>query len=194
MKSKLRYLPNCLTMVRVVGTVGMLFAEPLSKAFYILYIIAGVSDVADGAVARATGCVSELGSKLDSLADLLFYAAMILLLFPILWEVLPGYIWVAVLVALILRLVGYGVVLVKYRQFASQHTYLNKLSGFFAFGLPFVIRTAAGVAYCTLTAAVLLLAAVEELSLHLLSKTYDPSRRTIFATITSRGDHKSTDV
>ena len=40
--------------------------------FYALYTVAGFSDMIDGAVARKTDTVSELGSKLDAIADIVF--------------------------------------------------------------------------------------------------------------------------
>ncbi len=42
-----------------------MFCPALSPVFLIFYIIAGIADMADGAVARKTGTVSEFGSKLD---------------------------------------------------------------------------------------------------------------------------------
>ena len=47
----------------------MLFCQVFSPAFYSFYIVAGVSDMIDGIVARKTGTTSEFGSKLDTVAD-----------------------------------------------------------------------------------------------------------------------------
>ena len=77
-------IPNLITMVRIIGSLCLLFVQPLKKPFYIIYTIAGLSDALDGFIARKTNSVSELGSKLDSIADLSFYIVMILRLFPVL--------------------------------------------------------------------------------------------------------------
>ncbi len=46
-------MANCITCVRIVCGIALLFCPVFSPAFYALYLIAGVSDMADGAVARA---------------------------------------------------------------------------------------------------------------------------------------------
>ena len=52
--------------------------------FYALYTVAGFSDMIDGAVARKTDTVSELGSKLDTIADIVFVAVCLVKLLPVL--------------------------------------------------------------------------------------------------------------
>ena len=84
----------------MLGTLVLLGLGPLSPAFYGVYALTGVTDALDGWVARKTGTASPLGARLDSCADLLFYAVMIGKLFPVLYEVLPQAIWLAVLAIL----------------------------------------------------------------------------------------------
>ena len=67
-------MSNIITCVRIVLSAALLFCPPLSPAFYALYLAAGFSDMIDGAVARKTGTVSELGSRLDTVADIVFTA------------------------------------------------------------------------------------------------------------------------
>ena len=62
-------MANIITSIRIVLSVGLLFCPTFSPVFYELYIAAGFSDMIDGAVARRTGTVSELGSRLDTIAD-----------------------------------------------------------------------------------------------------------------------------
>ena len=93
MKEKLLTPPNICTMLRIVGTVGLLLIRPLTLPFYILYTFCGITDVLDGTIARATNSTSEFGARLDSIADLIFYAVMIVKFFPILLEVLPVWMW-----------------------------------------------------------------------------------------------------
>ena len=61
-------MANIITGIRIVISAVLLFCPVLSPAFYILYIIAGITDIADGAVARRTGTVSEFVSRLDTAA------------------------------------------------------------------------------------------------------------------------------
>ena len=44
----------------------------LSPTFYAVYIIAGISDVLDGLVARKLNLQSSFGEKLDTVADICF--------------------------------------------------------------------------------------------------------------------------
>lgn len=174
---------NYITALRILGTLGFLFLQPLSGEFYLVYALTGVTDVLDGWVARKTGTTSAFGAKLDSWADLLFYAVMIGKLFPALYRMLPGTIWLAVLAILCVRLVSYGVAAVKYRTFASLHTYLNKLTGMAIFLIPFVMDTVLAEAFCWSVCFVAGLASLEELAIHLSRQDYDADRKSLFKAI-----------
>ena len=64
-------MANIITCIRILCSIALLFCPALSVAFYALYITAGVSDMADGWVARKTNTVSEFGAKLDTIADII---------------------------------------------------------------------------------------------------------------------------
>jgi len=81
----LSHLPNIITSLRLVGAIGMLFTKPFSVWFFVLYAFCGISDLADGWIARMTHTESEFGAKLDSVADLSFNAVMVIKTFPTLW-------------------------------------------------------------------------------------------------------------
>lgn len=172
-------IPNCITALRILGAVLLFFIEPLSIPFYVIYTLSGFSDALDGLVARATGSSSEFGAKLDSIADLTFYTAMLLRIFPELWELLPKGIWYIVAVLVLIRLISYGVAAIRYRKFASLHTYLNKVTGATMFAVPYFLLFPIGDLYCMGVCTVAGVAAVEELVMHLTSKTYNPARKTL---------------
>ena len=56
-----------------------------SPMFFAIYALTGLTDVLDGWIARKMGSASQFGAKLDSVADLIFYAVMLIMIFPILW-------------------------------------------------------------------------------------------------------------
>lgn len=174
-----KYLPNCITAVRIVGTAAMLFMKPLSKIFLIVYAVAGFTDVLDGFIARKMGTISDFGSKLDSVADLLLYFVMLVKLFPVMWVVLPNIIWAMVGAIVVVRFCAYMVAAKKYKRFSAQHTYMNKASGLAVFTVPFAIVTAIAVPYCWGVCVVAMTASLEELIIHLTSKEYNPSRKTL---------------
>ncbi len=174
--------PNVCTLVRIAGTAGLLFVRPLSAAFFVLYTVSGVSDMLDGLLARRLGLVSDIGARLDSAADLMFYAVMIIRLFPELRALLPAWMWGLVAAALLLRLSAYLVAAFKYRRFASLHTWLNKLTGLAVFLLPYVLPWRGAVWYCAATCAVGVLSSGEELLIHIVSPEYRAGGKCIFET------------
>ena len=153
-----------------MGTLALLLIEPLSAAFFVVYMLTGITDVLDGFAARVTGCVTDFGAKLDSVADLLFYAVMLMRIFPVMWERLPLEIWFAVGMILVMRIISYSVAAIKTGQFASLHTYMNKFTGFAVFCVPFVILQPFAVPVCSTVCLIAALAAAEELMIHLRSR------------------------
>ena len=90
-------MANLITCIRIVLSAALLFSPALSPAFYALYLAAGISDMIDGAVARKTGTVSELGSRLDTIADIVFTAVCLIKLLPVLDVPAWLYTWIAVI-------------------------------------------------------------------------------------------------
>ena len=92
---------NSMTFLRIIGSFCLLFIPACSAMFLAIYTLAGVTDVLDGWLARKIGTASAWGARLDSIADLFFYAVLFLKIFPILK--LPVGIWCGVIVVLLLR-------------------------------------------------------------------------------------------
>ena len=169
MKKQVLTLPNCMTLLRMVGTVCLLFTRPLSLSFFLLYTLTGLTDALDGWLARRMGLCSPLGAKLDSWADLLFYGVMLLKLFPLIFVHLPRQIWYAVGAIVLIRLGSYLTAAVKFRCFSALHTKMNKLSGLAVFGLPYLFSLPWGAYYCWAVCAFAGIAAADELTRHLQS-------------------------
>lgn len=78
-------LPNVLTLVRIllIPVFVMLLLDPTSDrslAAALVFVVAAVTDLLDGYVARKTGQITKLGRLLDPIADkLLVLSALILL-------------------------------------------------------------------------------------------------------------------
>ena len=177
----IKLLPNIISFFRLFGTFGLLFCEPLSVLFYVVYSLCGLSDVLDGAIARATKNTTELGAKLDSIADILFYTVMLFKILPILSAELPSWIWYFVTLILCVRISAYVIAAVKYRKFTSLHTYLNKLTGALVFTVPYFFYGNARFAFViSITVCVVaVIASFEELMIHISSKEYDPNRKNL---------------
>lgn len=171
---------NGITLLRIIGTVGLLFVKPISPLFLGIYTFTGLTDILDGWIARRTGTASDFGARLDSIADLLFYAVMLIELVPVLWVILPQTIWYAAAAVLLIRIGSYLTAAIKYRRFASLHTYLNKLTGAAVFLLPYMLIVISGEIYSWAVCGAAFLASLEELIIHILSKRYNPDRKSIF--------------
>lgn len=179
-ESQFLTVPNILTVFRIAGSLCLLFFRPPSLAFYIIYSLCGFSDVLDGFIARRTGTTSELGAKLDSIADLLFYAVMVICIMPVLIVILPVWLWVATGVVIVLRLASYLTAAIKYGRFASMHTYMNKFTGGAMFTMPYCLLAPCAVALCAVICLIAGLSSLEELIIHLVRKEYNSGVKTIF--------------
>ena len=130
-------MANCITCIRIVCSIILLWCVPLSPAFYTWYIIAGTSDILDGWIARRTGSTSELGAKLDTAADCVFVVVCLIKLLPVLAIPLWIYLWIGVVAAIKLINIVAGFVLQK--QFVAVHSMTNKLTGALLFALPLTL-------------------------------------------------------
>ena len=128
---------NTVTAVRIVCSIVLLFVPVFSPAFYVLYLLAGASDMVDGAIARKTGTVSDFGAKLDTAADFALVTVCLIRLIPVLDIPIWLFIWTAViaLIKAINIISGY----VMRKEFVAAHTVMNKLTGGALFVLPFML-------------------------------------------------------
>ena len=47
-------LPNIITLLRIAGSMGLLFCDVMGVAIWIIYGLCGISDIVDGWLARST--------------------------------------------------------------------------------------------------------------------------------------------
>lgn len=132
-------LANMITCVRIISTFVMIFTDDIDAAFYTAYIVAGLSDVVDGFVARKLKITSEIGSKLDSIADLFFFTTMMIKIWPYLVKFLPKFVWFVIWTTVGIRIFIYTVIGFIKKKFISTHNILNKITGAAMFLLPFLI-------------------------------------------------------
>ena len=132
-----KHIANILTACRIIGSILLLFFPAFSVAFYIIYIFCGFSDMIDGTIARKTNSISKFGSRLDSVADLIFVVVSLFKLLPVIQIAQWLWIWCGIIatikIANIIR--GY----ISKKQFISLHTFMNKATGLLLFLLPLTI-------------------------------------------------------
>ena len=170
-------MADTVTTMRIGLSAFLFFPSLKTIWFLMIYTFAGLTDVLDGWLARRSGRASEFGARLDSIADLLFYGALLIRLFPLLYQILPGEIWYAVFGTITVRFASYTTAAVKYHCFASLHTWLNKLTGAAVFLLPYILFSTFGVVYGWGVCVLAFAASVEELAIHLLRADYIPERK-----------------
>jgi len=76
--SRWRYMPHALSFLRVV-LVGAIYSAALSQdkaLFAVLVLLAILTDVLDGPLARHLGTAGRFGANVDSAADLIFYISL----------------------------------------------------------------------------------------------------------------------
>ena len=127
----MKHLPNILSSLRMVGSIALLLSNVSSSPFWVLYIVCGISDIADGWLARKLKCVTTTGALLDSLADFCFVACCAWKFLPILE--LPQWLWLWAGVIVAIKVVNQFSALVMYRRFCFPHTLANKATGFLLF-------------------------------------------------------------
>ncbi|MBQ9123055.1 MAG: CDP-alcohol phosphatidyltransferase family protein [Lachnospiraceae bacterium] len=174
---KLKNLPNMITALRIIGTLCLIACENYTMEFYVVFTLCGLSDVMDGFLARVTHSVSTLGAKLDSIADLLFYSVMGVKLLPDMIRILPLWLWMAAAAVILTRVLCYIITGIRFKCFASMHTYMNKLTGFTVFVMPYTIISGYFVVHCIVLSIISAISTLEELVMTLMMKdTYEPKR------------------
>jgi CDP-diacylglycerol--glycerol-3-phosphate 3-phosphatidyltransferase len=127
-------MANTITAVRIVCSIALLFFSAFSPAFYTLYIVAGISDVIDGTVARKTGTVSEFGSKLDTAADFVMMLCCLIRLIPILH--IPTWLIIWIIVIALIKAINLISGYVMRKEIVVLHTAMKRLTGVLLFVLP----------------------------------------------------------
>ena len=176
-------IANFITLIRIFGAIALIFLEPLSLPFFIVYGVCGFSDAIDGFVARKLGIQSAFGSVLDSFSDLLFYGVMAAKIFPTLQRLLSIFQWVIIAVPTALHLIAYIVCMIKFGKFSAIHTYANKVLGALVYFYPFFfigeIALLYGL-YMYIGGVFALYSAVETNLIHIVAKRYDTRNKSIF--------------
>ena len=132
-----RHIPNIITLSRIPMAVALPFVQSSPAVFWTLYLLCGLSDVLDGAVARWAGTVSRLGERLDTIADIIFVAVWIVLFIPAMN--VGRWLWIWTGVIALIKVVNVISGLAMKKGFVAKHTLANKATGILLFLLPMVI-------------------------------------------------------
>ena len=155
------HIPNIITLSRIPMAVALPFVQSSPAIFWTLYLLCGLSDILDGAVARLTGTVSRPGERLDTLADIVFVAVWMVLFIPAINVGRWLWIWIGIIAFIKVVNVISGLALKK--GFVAKHTPANKATGILLFLLPMIVLwEVIKVPYIILVSLLATFAAVQE--------------------------------
>jgi len=154
----MKLLPNVISSFRIAGSAALLLCDVTGVAYWVIYGLCGISDIADGWLARRLKCVTRTGALLDSLADICFVACCAWKLLPIIE--LPQWLWLWAGVIVAIKIVNQLSALVMYGHCSFPHTTANKATGFLLFiAVPMTVWSIIPIA---IVAAIATLAAIHE--------------------------------
>ena len=153
-------MANALTICRIVLCVALLITQTFSPAFFLVYAFAGLTDMLDGYVARRTNSESELGARLDSIADLVLVIVCLVKILPAID--VPAWLWVWVAAIVLLKVANVASGLVVEKRLVMPHTVANKVAGLVVFLFPFAIPLFGITSPAVIACAVATFAAVQE--------------------------------
>ena len=155
-----KHLANIITSLRIFSSILMIFYPVFSLQFYITYLICGVSDMIDGAVARATNNSTKFGAQFDSIADIIFIAAASIKLLPTIH--IPSWLWVWIAIIAIIKTGNITSGFFHTKKLIFQHTIMNKITGLLLFILPLTLSFIEITHSATIICSVATFAAIQE--------------------------------
>ncbi len=135
-----KYIANIITGCRILCSGLLLFFPAFSIEFYIIYLICGFSDMIDGTIARKTNSTSKFGSKIDTVADLVFVTVSLIKILPAIN--MPQWLWIWGVAIAIIKIGNIIWGYISKKQFLALHTIMNKVTGLLLFILPLTLSFA----------------------------------------------------
>ena len=127
-------MANIITGFRVLISIALLFCPMFSPVFYVLYLIAGLSDMIDGTIARRTNTVSEFGAGFDTAADFVFVVVCLIKILPVIS--MPTWLCVWIVMIALIKIVNIISGYIVQRRLVAVHSVMNKVTGVLLFILP----------------------------------------------------------
>lgn len=174
-------IPNALSLLRLIGVPFLFVLITFENVIWFtgLYIVLGLTDYFDGLLARRWNQATELGSMLDSVADLAYYistAYFLIVLFPEYFYPNIPYLYLVfslLAVSLLTSKLKFGKILIL-------HTHISRLCGvlvFFIFIGSFYMNTTLMIRLVILLYSI---SFIESIAIFLKYGLVDPDTRTIF--------------
>ena len=147
-------------MSRIVLCLPLLIVDAMTIPFWVIYLIAGLTDMLDGFLARRWGVESKFGARLDSLADFMLVLAVGYKLFP--YMKLPTALWMMIGLIALVKMVNAICSYVVRHRIEYLHTKANKLTGFLLFIGMMIVGQSYFIPVAWVIACIALFAAIQE--------------------------------
>lgn len=177
----MKNLPNILSVSRILISSALFFLGSHPTLFTVLYLYCGISDIADGFIARRWKVESKIGAKLDSIGDVILYTLItVVFLTNTSLKKESWFLWF-VLVIFVLKILNLILTKIRFLEWNIIHTIGNKMSGLLIyFMLPvYILFPQSSPIIGLIIVSLVVLAAIEETIIILTAKHYDPNRKSI---------------
>ena len=115
-------------------SIALLFCPVFLPVFYMLYLIADLSDMIDGTIARRTNTVSEFGARFDTAADFVFVGVCLIKLLPVIN--MPPWLCVWIVIIALIKIINIISGYIVQRKLVEVYSVMNKVTGVLLFILP----------------------------------------------------------
>jgi len=164
--------------MRLVLLIPLMILTPFELPFMIIYVVAGVSDMIDGPIARKFNAVSQFGATLDASADILLIFVMLFRLLPLI-EIPPwAMVWIVIVIIMktFSSIIGYF----RHKRFILLHTYVNKFFVFALFLFPIFYSVMQSITVITVLLVIATIAFAEDIYINSTSIEVDLDDKGIF--------------
>jgi CDP-diacylglycerol--glycerol-3-phosphate 3-phosphatidyltransferase len=175
-----KHIPNMLSILRILLSFLLIPLISARIVFVVVYITIGLTDVLDGLIARKYGYESDLGAKLDSIADFVFYLTLIVIFLKVYSPILGVMHQAALMVIIAIRLINMLLTKIKYKRVVFIHTLANKVAGFIVYLIPMIFLFFQHIFVIWIILMIVFIAAIEELMITVKYKEPDLNRISIF--------------
>lgn len=180
----MKHIPNIISIFRLVFSCILFSVVDNITLLFTLYILCGISDIADGYIARRMKAETNLGAKLDSIADVTLYAFIVFMLISqtdILNDKVTLY---TLALTVIIKSANLFITRLKFKQWNILHTLGNKSIGLIVYlSMPIFYFQPDISSFITLIICIIaVIASLEESLILITSDNYNVNRKNLFST------------
>lgn len=178
----MKKIPNMLTALRIILSIILLvFFHNVTPAFIAIFILAMLTDLLDGMLARHLDAMSPTGALLDTIADFLLDVNLIKIVFTTNVMTKPFTVWM--IVALSIGAISPIINFIKHKKLFFIHSIPCKICMWALLVIPFAIQFGFIYPYLIFALSLISYAMIELVILSFILKEPDPNAKSIYSVI-----------